>query len=302
MYHKPVMLDECISGLNIKPDGVYVDVTFGGGGHSRAILDKLGPDGLLIAFDQDADAIKNAPDDERFIMVHQNFRYLKQFVRFYDALPVDGILADLGISSYQIDQAEKGFSTRFEGALDMRMDQRESRTAEIIVNEYAEEDLMRILRLYGELKPVKKIANKISSARAESRIKTTRQLIDILTPIAPRGRENKFMAQVFQSLRIEVNREMETLAELLRNVEDVLAPGGRLVVMSYHSLEDRMVKYFMRSGNLEGVIEKDFFGKDLSPFNLVSRKAIMASEEEIGENSRARSARLRVAEKQETTN
>lgn len=296
MYHKPVMLAECLEGLNIKPDGVYVDVTFGGGGHSRAILELLNEDGMLIAFDQDADALENAPDDPRFILVHQNFRYLKHFLRFYDLLPVDGILADLGVSSYQLDQAEKGFSTRFDGALDMRMDRRSDFDAAAIVNSYSESDLIRILRLYGELKPAVKIAKLFIAQRATGGIQTTQKLIELLTPLAPRGRENKFMAQVFQALRIEVNHEMETLAEMLLQTEEVLAPGGRFVVMSYHSLEDRMVKQFMRSGNLRDEVEKDFYGNIKTPFKLISRKAITATESEIEENGRARSARLRIIE------
>ncbi len=295
-YHNPVMLKECLEGLNIDPNGTYVDVTFGGGGHSRAILDCL-DQGRLFAFDQDTDALKNAPDDERFLLINKNFRYLKNFLQFYKGSPADGILADLGVSSHQFDSPERGFSIRFDGALDLRMNQSLETSAADIVNDYEQEDLIRIFKQYGELKNAYKVSELIIKGRSECRIETTQNLIDLLSKIAPRKKENKFYALVFQALRIEVNEELEVLKQMLEQAVQVLKPGGRLVVMSYHSLEDRLVKNFFRSGNFEGKIEKDFFGNVISPLKVISRKAIIPTEEEIEINSRARSAKLRIAEK-----
>ncbi len=289
------MLDAAINGLSVKPAGTYVDATFGGGGHSRAILDKL-DDGRLIAFDQDEDAIRNLPDDPRLVFLNHNFRFLKNFLKWHESIPVDGILADLGISSHQIDKSERGFSTRFDGPLDMRMNRKSDKSAANVVNNYTTDELANVLYLYGELKNAKKIANAIEKRRSAQAIETTGQLVELLTPLAARGREMKFMAQVFQALRIEVNGELDALKALLEQSVEVLKPGGRLVIISYHSLEDRLVKNFLRSGNFEGKIEKDFFGNVSGPFKLVS-KLQKASDEEIKQNKRARSARLRIAEK-----
>ncbi|KAF5057903.1 Ribosomal RNA small subunit methyltransferase H [anaerobic digester metagenome] len=296
MYHNPVMLKECIDGLAIDPAGTYVDLTFGGGGHSRAILGRLST-GRLIAFDQDADAISNAPDDPRFTLINQNFRYLVNFLRLYKAVPVDGILADLGISSYQIDQAERGFSTRFDAELDLRMDRKSGLTARQVINQYTTDELIRIFRQYGELPNAYRIAMRIADVRGAGEIITTTQLKDILQPLAERGRENKFFARVFQALRIEVNAELDVLKEMLTQTTKVLKPGGRLVVLTYHSLEDRPVKNFMKTGNFEGIENKDFFGNLIAPFRPVNRKPIVAGEEELTANNRARSAKLRVAER-----
>ncbi len=296
MYHNPVMLKECIDGLAIDPAGTYVDLTFGGGGHSRAILSRLST-GRLIAFDQDADAISNAPDDPRFTLINQNFRYLVNFLRLYKAVPVDGILADLGISSYQIDQAERGFSTRFDAELDLRMDRKSGLTARQVINQYTTDELIRIFRQYGELPNAYRIAMRIADVRGAGEIITTTQLKDILQPLAERGRENKFFARVFQALRIEVNAELDVLKEMLIQTTKVLKPGGRLVVLTYHSLEDRPVKNFMKTGNFEGIENKDFFGNLIAPFRPVNRKPIVAGEEELTANNRARSAKLRVAER-----
>lgn len=296
MYHNPVMLKECIDGLAIDPAGTYVDLTFGGGGHSRAILGRL-TTGRLIAFDQDTDALSNAPDDPRFTLVNQNFRYLVNFLRLYKAVPVDGILADLGISSYQIDQAERGFSTRFDAELDLRMDRKSGLTARQVINHYTSDDLIRIFRQYGELPNAYRIAMRIADVRGGGEIITTTQLKDILQPLAERGRENKFFARVFQALRIEVNAELDVLKEMLTQTIKVLKPGGRLVILTYHSLEDRPVKNFMKTGNFEGIENKDFFGNLIAPFRPVNRKPIVAGEEELSVNNRARSAKLRVAER-----
>ncbi len=296
MYHNPVMLQECIDGLAINSAGTYVDVTFGGGGHSRAILERLSS-GRLIAFDQDADALANAPSDPKFTLVNQNFRYLTNFLRLYKAVPADGILADLGISSWQIDQADRGFSTRYDALLDLRMDRRSGLTARQIVNQYPSEDLIRIFREYGELPNAYRIAMKLSAERGAGEISTTAQLMEILKPFAERGRENKFFAKVFQSLRIEVNGELEVLKEMLMQTTRVLKPGGRLVVLTYHSLEDRLVKNFMKTGSFEGTETKDFFGNLIAPFRPVFRKPLTASEEELAVNNRARSAKLRIAER-----
>lgn len=291
------MLQECIDGLAIKSDGKYVDVTFGGGGHSHEILKNLGKNGRLMAFDQDADAQANQPGDERFMFVDQNFRYLKNQCRLLKMIPVDGILADLGISSHQIDEPERGFSTRFDADLDMRMDRSAPVTAAQIVNEYAEEDLHRIFGLYGEVKNARTLARTIVTARLNKPVHTIADFKEAVKNITPKGKENKYLAQVFQALRIEVNQELEALQEFLEQTVDVLAEGGRLVVMSYHSLEDRLVKNFMATGKFRGDVEKDFFGNDIKPFDVLSRKAVTASNEEISENNRARSAKLRIAVK-----
>lgn len=296
-YHNPVMLQECIEGLNISKDGTYVDVTFGGGGHSREILKHLGVDGKLLAFDQDADAQQNMIDDDRFIFIDQNFRYLKNFCRLHGAIPVSGILADLGVSSYQFDQADRGFSIRFDAELDMRMNQSDDLTAKTVVNEYSEADLHRIFGIYGEIQNAKSLANTIATARLNAPIVTIADLKNVITDRIPRGKENKYLAQVFQALRIEVNQELEALKDFLTQTADVLESGGRLVVMSYHSLEDRLVKNFIAKGKFSGEVEKDFFGNDQKPFEAVSRGAITASAEEVAINNRARSAKLRIAVK-----
>lgn len=295
-YHTPVLLKECIDGLDIKPDGIYVDVTFGGGGHSREILKHL-TTGKLYAFDQDEDALKNKIDDPRFVLIKQNFRYLKNFLKMYNALPIDGLLADLGVSSHQFDEAERGFSTRFEAKLDMRMDRNTKQTAADVLNTYAEEDLKRIFRLYGEVDNAGYLASIIFHNRKDKQIETVNDLKNMITKCVKRGKENQYYAQVFQALRIEVNRELEVLEDLLMQSLDVLKPGGRLVVISYHSLEDRLVKNFTRTGKFEGEIEKDFYGNQLTPFKQITRKPIMPDEKQIEENSRARSAKLRIVEK-----
>jgi 16S rRNA (cytosine1402-N4)-methyltransferase len=296
MYHNPVMLDKCINGLNIRPEGVYIDVTFGGGGHSRAILERL-TTGHLYAFDQDEDAAENAFDDERFTFIPQNFKYFKNFVQLYHGGKVDGIIADLGVSSHQFDTPEKGFSTRFDGPLDMRMSQMTPNDAATVVNTYDHAALTRILRLYGEMQQPQLIASDIVMAREAEPIETTTQLKAAVQSRLPRGKENKVLAQLFQALRIEVNQEMEVLTSFLSQCPDVLTSGGRLVVMSYHSLEDRLVKNFMKTGNAEGKEEKDFYGNLLTPYTLVTRKPIVPTDEEIESNSRARSAKLRIAER-----
>ncbi len=295
-YHNPVLLKECIDGLNINPEGIYVDVTFGGGGHSREILRHL-TTGKLYAFDQDDDAVKNKIDDERFVLIKQNFRYLKNFLKMYNALPIDGLLADLGVSSHQFDEAERGFTIRFDAKLDMRMDQNAKQTAADVLNTYSEEDLKRIFKLYGEVDNAGYLASIIYHNRKDKAIETVNDLKVMITKCVKRGKENQYYAQVFQALRIEVNKEMDVLQELLLQSLDVLKPGGRLVVISYHSLEDRLVKNIMRSGKFEGEVEKDFFGNQLTPFKQISKKPIVPSDEENKINSRARSAKLRIAEK-----
>jgi 16S rRNA (cytosine1402-N4)-methyltransferase len=297
MYHNPVLLHKSIEGLSIRPDGVYVDATFGGGGHARAILQQLGAEGHLVAFDQDKEAEANKPDDERLIFVNQNFRYLKNFLRLYDMMPVDGILADLGVSSHQFDEAKRGFSTRFDGPLDMRMGNRQTLTAADVVNTYSEEELNRIFRLYGEIKNSRCMAKLICAQREKKLFETTFELETAVEKCIPPTRKNKMLAMLFQSVRIEVNEELEVLKSFLEQTADVLKPGGRLVVISYHSLEDRLVKNFIKTGNFEGKIQKDFFGNNLVDFKPVVNKAIVPNEEEITQNSRARSARLRIAEK-----
>ncbi|MBS1519690.1 MAG: 16S rRNA (cytosine(1402)-N(4))-methyltransferase RsmH [Bacteroidetes bacterium] len=296
-YHVPVMLQECIEALNIRPDGTYVDVTFGGGGHSREIMKHLGEDGRLLAFDQDADAQQNIIADDRFEFIDQNFRYLKNFTRLHNAIPVDGILADLGVSSYQFDQAERGFSIRFDAELDMRMNQASTLTAKEVVNTYSEADLHRIFGIYGEIKNAKSLAKTIVTARLNGPLNTVADLKNAINNLIPKGKENKYLAQVFQALRIEVNQELEALKDFLIQSAEVLVSGGRLVVMSYHSLEDRLVKNFIAKGKFSGEVEKDFYGNDQKPFDAVSRGAITASEEEIKQNNRARSAKLRIAVK-----
>ena len=295
-YHKPVMLRECLEALNINPEGIYVDATFGGGGHSLLLLEKL-KGGKLIAFDQDEDAKKEAEKVQHrsFTFCQANFRHVKQYLKLHQVNKVNGILADLGISSHQIDSAERGFSTRFDGPLDMRMDQRSKTTAAKILNEYSEAQLHKIFGMYGELKNAKTAANTIVDQRKIKPLKTTLDLKTALQSIAPRGRENKYFAQVFQALRIEVNEEMQALEDFLHQCGDVMEKEGRLVVMSYHSLEDRMVKNYINTGKIFGEVEKDFFGNKIKPFEAVTRKPIVASEKEIEENSRARSAKLRIA-------
>jgi 16S rRNA (cytosine1402-N4)-methyltransferase len=295
-YHIPVMLDECMEGLDIKPEGVYIDLTFGGGGHSKAIIQRLSEKGSLYAFDQDSDAIKNALDDERFTMIEDNFSNLTNQLKLYRVTQVDGILADLGISSYQIDCAERGFSTRFDAELDLRMNRKQILTAKDVVNTYSYEQLKKIFSDFGELSNAHQIAKKIESLQIEG-ISTTTQLKEILQPLAQRGKENKFFAQVFQALRIEVNGEIDVLKKMLEQTSPLLKKGGRLVVMSYHSLEDRLVKNYMKTGNCEGKVEKDFFGNVLNDLVLVNRKPITASQEELERNPRSRSAKLRIAEK-----
>lgn len=295
-YHNPVLLKETVDGLNIKPDGIYVDVTFGGGGHSREIMRRLGPNGRLYAFDQDTDALANAIDDERFTLINENFRFIKRFLRFHGVKEVDGILGDLGVSSHQFDVAERGFSTRFDAALDMRMNQNDAISAYHVVNEYEEADLRRIFAEYGELTTAKGLANAIVMARKDQPIKNTEQLKKVLSKFLPAHKSNKILAQIYQAIRIEVNQEMEVLKEFLEQSLEILKPGDRLSVISYHSLEDRLVKRFMKNGMFEGEPERDFFGRFEVPFKLIG-KMIVPSEAEIKENNRARSAKLRIAEK-----
>lgn len=295
-YHVPVLLKKSIDALDVKSDGVYADLTFGGGGHSAEILRRLGDDGRLMVFDQDADALQNLPDDHRVVPVHANFRYLRQFMRYHGLQGFDGILADLGISSWQIDKKERGFSFRFDADLDMRMNEQAPMTAADILNDYPKDKLTTILRTYGELKNARSVADKIFTARNEKPLRTTGQLTEVLTPLAKKGAEHKFFAKVFQALRIEVNQEMEALKEMLAQTVECLKPGGKLVILSYHSLEDRLVKNFFRAGNIEGNIEKDFYGNQISPFAQVSRKPVQADEEDISHNPRARSVKMRIAE------
>ena len=297
MYHNPVLLNKSIEGLNIREDGIYVDATFGGGGHARAVLKALGDEGCLVAFDQDLEAEANKPDDGRLIFVNQNFRYLKNFLRLYDKVPVDGILADLGVSSHQFDEAGRGFSIRKDGPLDMRMGQRQTQSAADVVNTYSEDELNNIFRLYGEIKNSRCMAKLIVENRDKQAFKTTFQLIKAVEKCIPPTRMNKMLAMLFQAIRIEVNQELEALKLFLEQSADVLKPGGRLVVISYHSLEDRLVKNFIKTGNFEGKLQKDFFGNNLVDFKAVVSKAIVPDEEEIRQNSRARSAKLRIAEK-----
>ncbi|MBS1535729.1 MAG: 16S rRNA (cytosine(1402)-N(4))-methyltransferase RsmH [Bacteroidetes bacterium] len=295
-YHNPVLLHPTVDGLNINPDGIYVDVTFGGGGHSREILKRLGPNGKLFAFDQDEDALANAIEDERFELIHENFRYIKRFLRFHGIKQVDGILADLGVSSHQFDVAERGFSTRFEAKLDMRMSRKNELSAYQVVNTYDAAGLTRILLEYGELKSAPAMARTIIEAREHQPIQNTEQLKTVLSRFLPAHKSNKILAQIYQAIRIEVNQEMEVLKEFLEQSLEILKPGGRLSVISYHSLEDRLVKRFMRNGMFEGEPERDFFGRFTVPFKTIE-KLIVPSQQEIEINNRARSAKLRVAEK-----
>ena len=296
MYHVPVMLKETIEGLAIKPDGIYVDATYGGGGHAREILSHL-TTGRLIAFDQDEDALRNKTEDERCMLIHQNFRYMKNFLRLYKAMPVDGILADLGISSHQIDVPDRGFSIRYDTELDLRMDQKKSLSARYVLNTYSFERLREIFSNYGELKNAGAIAGLIVKGRQEREIVTVNQFRDQLASCTPRGKENQFFARIFQALRIEVNDELEVLKEFLKQCNEMLKPGGRLVVIAYHSLEDRLVKNFMKTGNFEGTLSKDFYGNIEHPLQQLTRKPLEPSEEEIEINNRSRSAKLRIAEK-----
>ena len=297
-YHVPVLLNESIDGLNICQGGVYVDVTFGGGGHSREILRRLGAQGRLYSFDQDADALQNVPEgDERFTFVQSNFRYLSNWMRYYGEEEVDGVLADLGVSSHHFDDEQRGFSFRFDAPLDMRMNQKASHTAADIVNGYSEERLADVLYLYGELRNARRIAAALVRARQSHPIATTQQLSDAVAPVIGREREKKELAKVFQSLRIEVNHEMEALKEMLQAAVNVLRPGGRLSVITYHSLEDRIVKNFMKTGNAEGRMNQDFFGRIEAPFRLVNNKMLVPTDEEQACNPRSRSAKLRIAEK-----
>lgn len=296
MYHNPVLIHECLEGLAIQSDGYYVDVTYGGGGHSKGILKMLNG-GKLIAFDQDEDSIANKVDNPALIFVKDNFRELKKYLQLFQMLPVDGIIADLGVSSHQIDTAERGFSTRFDARLDMRMDQSLGTTAIDILNSYSEDELYWIFKTYGELKNSKQISKLIIKARSEQPLSTTAEFKKTIQSCLPRGKEQKFLAQLYQALRIEVNDELGALKSMLKQTADVLKPGGRLVVMSYHSLEDRLVKNFIKTGNFEGKLEKDFYGNPITLFKQITRKPITASEEELNANPRSRSAKLRIAER-----
>lgn len=295
-YHVPVLLRESIDGLDIKPNGIYVDLTFGGGGHSTEILKHLSK-GKLFAFDQDEEALANAIDDKRFTLIRGNFRFFRNFLRYHGIRQVDGILADLGVSSHHFDSPERGFSFRFEGPLDMRMNQKSKKSAKHVVNEYAAEDLARVFTLYGELQNAKRLANAICQSRSGKQIETVEQLYELLKPMFPFNQQNKMLAQVFQAIRIEVNQEMFVLEQMLINATKCLKKDGRLVIIAYHSLEDRLVKNYMRSGNFEGDVEKDFYGNVSSPYEAVNRKVIVPSNEEIKINSRARSAKLRIGKK-----
>ena len=296
-YHVPVLLNESIDGLDIKPDGIYVDVTFGGGGHSKEILRRLGKKGHLYSFDQDPDAEKNIVDDNRFTFVRSNFRYLKNWMRYYEVDHIDGLLADLGVSSHHFDDETRGFSFRFDAPLDMRMNKRAGTTATEILNNYSEEQLADIFYIYGELKNARKIAAIIAKTRNDKKIETTGDLMSATEKLFQREREKKEMAKMFQALRIEVNHEMDALKEMLNGAKDMLCEGGRLSVITYHSLEDRIVKNMMKAGNVEGKINQDFFGRIETPFRLVNNKVIVPSDEEQLQNPRSRSAKLRIAEK-----
>ncbi len=296
-YHVPVLLKESVEGMNLQPGGIYVDVTFGGGGHSKEILRQGDSTIRLFSFDQDEDAERNIVDDKRFTFVRSNFRYLHNFLRYHNVEEVDAVLADLGVSSHHFDDSERGFSFRFDGKLDMRMNKRAGMTAAEVVNTYDEERLANIFYLYGELKNSRKLASAITKARSNKQIVTIGDFLDIVKPMFGREREKKELAKVFQALRIEVNQEMEALKEMLYAATEALKPGGRLVVITYHSLEDRMVKNMMKTGNIEGKAEQDFFGNVQTPFRLVNNKVIVASDEEVARNPRSRSAKLRIAEK-----
>ncbi|NHF60891.1 16S rRNA (cytosine(1402)-N(4))-methyltransferase RsmH [Flavobacteriaceae bacterium TP-CH-4] len=296
MYHNPVLLKESVDGLNIKKDGIYVDVTFGGGGHSNEILKRLGDGGKLFAFDQDEDALENAIDDDRFTLINENYRYIKQFLKFYGIRKVDGILADFGVSSHQFDQAERGFSTRFDADLDMRMNQRNPISAYEVVNEYSYDDLRRVLFEYGELRNANAMAKTIEEVRVKAPIKTTAELKAVLKRFLPGAKEHKILAQVYQAIRIEVNQEIAAIKEFLLQIPDLMEVGGRISMISYHSLEDRLVKRFIRSGKFEGEAEQDFYGNVKVPFKKVG-PLVVPTKEEIAANNRARSAKLRIAER-----
>lgn len=297
VYHIPALLEECMEGLDIKPNGTYVDVTFGGGGHSRAIMQRLGEGGHLYGLDQDMDAWANRIDDPRFTFVHSNFAYLKNFMRYHGVQSVDGLLADLGVSFHHFDDSDRGFSFRFDGRLDMRMNRNAETDASHVIATYSEQQLADLLYLYGELKQSRRMAAAIVKARRSASIETTAQLAEVVRPFIKPNQEKKEMAMVFQALRIEVNHEMDVLKRLLQSSLDVLNPGGRLVVITYHSLEDRLVKNFMRSGNIDGKVEKDFYGRINAPLKAVNNKVIVPSDDEVLRNPRSRSAKLRIATK-----
>lgn len=295
-YHIPVLLHESVHGLRINPKGVYVDVTYGGGGHSREIFKNL-TTGRLFGFDQDEDAAANAINDDRFFFIRHNFKYIRNFLKYYEVEQVDGILADLGVSSHDFDVADRGFSFRFEGNLDMRMNRDSEKTAANVVNEYSENELLRIFKEYGEIQNAFKLTKEIVRSRSVKKIKTIGEFKEVISRCVPPAQESKYLAKVFQALRIETNRELEVLENFLEQTLDLLKPGGRLVVITYHSLEDRLVKNFMKSGNFAGTQKKDFYGNVNTPFELINRKVIIPNNEEIDENPRARSAKLRIAEK-----
>ena len=297
VYHIPALLDACMAGLAVQPDGTYVDVTFGGGGHSRAILERLGDKGRLYAFDQDEDACVNRIEDNRFTFVRSNFRFLKNFMRYYDVDSIDGLLADLGVSFHHFDASERGFSFRFDGALDMRMNRRARTTAADIIESYTQEQLSDIFYLYGELRSARKIAGAVVSARRVQKIDTTTRLVEVVSPYIDKRQEKKELAQLFQAMRIEVNQEMEALRRMLLSACELVRPGGRIAILTYHSLEDRLVKNFFKTGNFEGRVEKDFFGRIESPLRPVNNKVIVPDDDEVIRNPRARSAKLRIAEK-----
>ncbi|MBE6307260.1 MAG: 16S rRNA (cytosine(1402)-N(4))-methyltransferase RsmH [Bacteroidales bacterium] len=297
VYHIPALLEECMQGLDIKPSGTYVDVTFGGGGHSREILSRLGKDGHLYSFDQDEDAQRNIVDDERFTFVYSNFKYLKNFMLYHGVEGVDGILADLGVSFHHFDESERGFSFRFDAPLDMRMNKKARLTAAEILATYSDDRLAQLFALYGEMRNARRIASAIVTRRAGGGVKTTGELLDVVAPFINRKQEKKELAQIFQSLRIEVNNEMDSLKSMLNQATQLLKPGGRLVVITYHSLEDRIVKNFIKTGNVEGVMEKDFYGRVKAPLQAVNNKVIVPTDEEVERNPRARSAKLRIAQK-----
>jgi 16S rRNA (cytosine1402-N4)-methyltransferase len=297
MYHQPVLLNESIEGLNIDPDGIYVDATYGGGGHSQSILQQLNH-GKLIAFDQDIEAESNVVNDDRLSFIRHNFRYMKNFLKYTGFIPVDGILADLGVSSHHLNAPERGFSFRFDAPLDMRMNQNTKLTAQYVINHYQAGQLDYILKNYGEIRRTRSVVNAILEKRSENKISSVNELVNALEPFIPKKTRNKFLAQVFQALRIEVNQEIRNLKSFLKQSLELLRPGGRIAVISYHSIEDRVVKNFFKTGNFEGKLEKDFYGNTRSPFNLVNRKIITPGEEEIKRNNRARSAKLRIAEKE----
>lgn len=299
-YHIPVLLKESVDGLDIQPDGVYLDLTFGGGGHSREILRRLGTDGCLLGFDQDEDALANVPEDDRFIFVNHNFRYLRNFMRYYGYEQVDGILADLGVSSHEFDEADRGFSFRFDAELDMRMNRRTDLTAAMVLNTYEEERLALLFRNYGEVENARRLAALIAGARKKQAIRTSEEFYRIVQPCIPKLKEKKYLAKIYQALRIEVNEELEALKEMMQQAMEVLKPGGRLVVITYHSLEDRIVKNFLKAGNADGKVEKDLlFGHIYHNFESVNQKVIVPSEDEIQRNPRARSAKLRIARKKD---